>query len=180
MKTIVLYESKYGSTEQYAKDIAKAVNAECMPLKKFRFKNIEDYDTIVFGGWVRGGVIRGIDQFLSHYDEMENKNVIVFAVGMAMSNPDTRALLISSNLLDMYHIRFYQMQGKFDYSKLNPIEKMMIKASITRMENDPNLGDFEKANLSRIMDTPITGYDEASVQKVIRVLNKISLETPQA
>ena len=80
----------------------------------------------------------------------------------------------------MYHIRFYQMQGKFDYSKLNPIEKMMIKASITRMENDPNLGDFEKANLRRIMDTPITGYDEASVQKVIRVLNKISLETPQA
>ena len=180
MKTIVLYESKSGSTQRYAEDIAKAIHAEAMPLKKFKFKQVDEFDTIVFGGWVRGGVIRGVDEFLANWEKMKEKNVIIFAVGMSVPNPDTRAQLISSNLLDMYHLRFYMVQGKFDFNKLNPIEKMLIKTSISRMKNDPNFDDAQKAALDMVLTTPVTIYDNANVDKIVRVLNKISVEVPQA
>ena len=52
MRTLIVYESQSGSTKKYAEDIAKAVSADLLPLKKFKAKIIPDYDCIVFGGWV--------------------------------------------------------------------------------------------------------------------------------
>ena len=180
MRTIVLYETKHGSTETYAKDIAKAVGADVMPLKNFKFKDIKNYDTIVFGGWVRGNIIRGVDAFLTNWEKMKEKNVIIFSVGLSLPNKEMRDALISSNLLDLYHLRFYQLQGNFDFQKLGPLEKMLIKTSIGRMENDENFDDAHKSQFSMLLNTPLNIYDHEGVEKVIRVLNKISAETPQA
>ena len=82
MRTLVLYKSNTGCTKEYAEKIAKAFQTEAVPLKKGKFKkiNFEDYDTIVFGGWILGSQIQGIDDFLGRWDEMSEKNVIVFAV----------------------------------------------------------------------------------------------------
>ena len=74
MKTLVLYQSKTGNTEKYANDIAKRVNADIFPLKRFKAKKLSEYDTIVFGGWVKGGKIQGIDEFLSLNHIVRNRN----------------------------------------------------------------------------------------------------------
>ncbi|MCR5079559.1 MAG: flavodoxin domain-containing protein [Bacilli bacterium] len=180
MKTIVLYESKRGSTEAYAKDIAKAIDCEVLPLKKFKWKTVKDYDAIVFGGWTRGSVIVGIDNFLSHWEEMKEKNVIVFSSGLSPSSKVVRDAMISSNLLDMYHLRYYQLQGKFDYASLSFLDKTLIKTSVARLQNDPNYDDMHKAAMQRLLTTPIDVYDQEGVNKIIRVLNKISLEVASA
>lgn len=180
MRTIVLYESKRGSTKAYAEDIAHAIGAEAMPLKKFKWKEVGEYDTIVFGGWTRGSVIMGIDSFLSHWNEIEEKNVIVFSVGLSPSAKEIRDAMISSNLLDMYHLRYYLLQGKFDFNELSFLDKMLIKTSVKRMQADPNYDDLHKASMLRLMDTPISVYDTEGVNKIIRILNKISMEVPTA
>ena len=180
MKTIVLYESKRGSTQAYAEDIAKAIGAEAVPLKKFKWKTLEEYDCVVFGGWTKGTVIVGVDSFLSHWHEMEKKNVIIFSVGLSPSNKEVRDAMISANLLDMYHLRYYLLQGKFDYQTLSFVEKMLIKTSVNRLQNDPNYDELHKASMMRLLDTPINVYDTEGVNKVIRIINKISTEIPQA
>ena len=180
MKTIVLYESKRGSTKAYAEDIAKAIGAEAVPLKKFKWKTIDEYDCIVFGGWTRGTVIVGVDSFLTHWNEMEKKNVIIFSVGLSPSNKEVRDAMISANLLDMYHLRYYLLQGKFDFQTLSFVEKMLIKTSVNKLQNDPNYDDLHKASMMRLLDTPINVYDTEGVNKVIRIINKISTEIPQA
>ena len=180
MKTIVLYESKRGSTQAYAEDIAKAVGAEAMPLKKFKWKDVADYDCIIFGGWTRGMVIVGLDSFLTHWNEISEKNVIVFSVGLSPSAKEIRDAMISSNLLDMYHLRYYLLQGKFNYQSLSPIDKMLIKTSVTRMQRDPNYDDLHKASMLRLLDTPIDVYDTEGVNKIVRIVNKISAEIPTA
>ena len=96
MKTLVLYQSKTGNTEKYANDIAKRVNADIFPLKRFKAKKLSEYDTIVFGGWVKGGKIQGIDEFLSNWELMKEKDVIVFSVGMSFADKDTRAQMFST------------------------------------------------------------------------------------
>ena len=50
MRTLILYTSKTGSTKKYAEDIAHAVNGDVFPLKKYKWKDVGDYDSIVFGG----------------------------------------------------------------------------------------------------------------------------------
>src|SRR5574344_66080 len=129
MKTLILYTSKTGNTKAYAEDIAKQVAADVAPLKGFRMKKMLDYDTIVFGGWVQGGTIKGLDKFLSDYKSIEKKNVLIFSVGMSIPTSDGRSLMIEQNLLDMYHVRYYQFQRSFDMQKLHFPESFMISNS---------------------------------------------------
>ncbi len=174
MKTLILYQSKCGSTKAYAEDIAKATGADVYPLKGFRLKKMKDYDTIVFGGWVQGGSIQGLDKFLSEYESIKDKNVLIFSTGMAFPTSDGRSLLIEQNLLDMYHIRFYMLQGSFDIKKLRPLERILIQRSLTNLVNDPaNLN--QKESLEKLSSEPLVVYDHQGIDKIVRVINTLSL-----
>lgn len=171
MKTLVLYTSKYGSTEAYAKEIAERVNADIFPLKKFKWKTIDQYDIVLFGGWVKAGTIEGINDFLSadHWKRMENKSVLVFASGMSIPDKNSRTLLIESNLLDEYHIRFYQLRGSFDFSKLNFLDRMLIGQSINGMYSNPETADKAR-DLEWVKENPILAHDTEKIDKICSVI----------
>ena len=175
MRTLVIYESLTGSAQKYAEDIARTVSGEVIPLKKFKKKMIPQYDVIVFGGWVRGGRIQGLDKFLSSWDDMEGKDVIIFSSGMSIPTKQGRLDLISANLLDLYHVRYYELRGNFDYDKLNFINRMMMDRSLAMIENDPEASVDQKALLS-VRDNPIVYYDQERVNRIVEVINGISLE----
>ncbi len=175
-KTLILYVSNTGNTKKYCEDIASAVSADVMPLKKFKWKKIDDYDIVVFGGWIMGGNIKGLNDFLSHWDyELDGKDVIVIGVGMGYPTSETRKALINQNILDLYHLRFYQFQGSFDYEKLNGMNKMMMKASIAKLASDPTISSGE-ASILDIMERPIEVYDQEKVNKVVSVINMLAVE----
>jgi len=176
MKTLILYTSKCGSTKKYCEDIAKQVSADVFILKGFKTKKMLPYDTIVYGGWIRGNTIQGLDKFLQSYPEIKTKNVIVFAVGMGIPTPESRSLLIEQNLLDLYHIRFYQFRGSFDIAKLDVINKFMINNSLKMILNDPASSPDQKS-LTSIKDHPIDYYDQDKVNKVVSVLNQLSFDS---
>ncbi len=174
MRTLVLYKSNTGNTEAYAEKIANALHAEAVPFKKGKFNkmNLDDYDTIVFGGWIMGSQIQGIDDFLGRWDDMSSKNVIVFAVGMSFASKESRDNLISANLLDMYHLRFYQLRGGFDYSKLGPIQKLMFNIGISQTKKETD-GKTDLEFLQRIKETPFEFSDDAGLSRIIYVLRTI-------
>ncbi len=179
MRTLVIYESLTGSTQKYAEDIARAVSGEVIPLRRFKPKMIPQYDVIVFGGWVRGGRIQGLDKFLTHWDQMEGKDVIIFSSGMSIPTKQGRLDLISANLLDLYHVRYYELRGNFDYDKLNFINRMMMDRSLQMIENDPEASVDQKYLLT-VRDNPISYYDQERVDRIIEVINGISLERMKA
>ena len=174
MKTLVLYESKTGSTQKYAEDIANRVGADVYPLKKFKLKNLANYDTVVFGGWIRGGEVKGLNSFLQGWDYVSDKNVLIFGVGMSIASKEGREQLINQNLLDMYHVRFYQVRGSFHFEKLGFLEKMMIKASVRQLQG----GDIapEQAALATIIDQPIEWYDTEKINRIVSVIETLGIE----
>lgn len=174
MRTIILYESQTGSTKKYAEDIARAVSADVFPLKKFKLKKLKDYDTIVFGGWVMGGAIQGLNKFLTVYDDIKDKNVILFSSGMSVSTPEGRQDIIDANLLDMYHVRYYELRGDFDFQRLNFLYKMMMNRTFQAIENNPDAPVNQKALLT-VKTTPLYFYDQEKVDKIIRVINSLSV-----
>ncbi|NGM16534.1 hypothetical protein GMI70_00660 [Eggerthellaceae bacterium zg-893] len=62
MKTIVVYSSNTGFTERYALGLSKRLGCPCVPLKKFDKAGLHAYDRVVFGGWVMGGTITGLEK----------------------------------------------------------------------------------------------------------------------
>ncbi len=173
MRTLIIYYSKTGNAEKYAKDIGAAVNADVIPFKKYKAKMTKDYDTIIFGARVIGTRIQKIDEFLSTYDQIEDKNVIIFSVGMSIVTKESRLNLISANLLDTYHIRFYQLRGSFDYQKLSMMEKLLLSNSLRMIANDPN-ATADQRMLETLKERPIEYYDQAGIERIITVLNKLS------
>lgn len=173
MRTLILYTSKTGSTKKYAEDIAQAVNGDVFPLKKYKWKDVGDYDSIVFGGWVMGGKIQGIDDFLSHYDEISDKSILVFSSGMGFVTSESRDRLISGNVLDIYHIRYYQLRGSFDYSKLHFPYNFMINTSLRALRKDPDSAQ-DLSMVENLKETPLEFYDQQGIDRIISVLHRLS------
>ena len=173
MKTLVLYQTSTGSTKKYAEEIAQSVKADILPAKKFKKKLIPQYDTIVFGGWVMGGKIKGIDEFLSLWDLMSDKNVIVFSVGMSLPTKQARTDMISGNLLDMYHLRFYMLRGSFEYNKLKFPYKLLFANSLRMIARDENASADQKALLT-VKETPIIVHDDEGINKIVSIINRLS------
>ena len=173
MRTLILYTSKTGNTKKYAEDIAQAVNGDVLPLKKYKWKDVGDYDSVVFGGWVMGGKIQGIDDFLSHYDEISDKNILVFSSGMGFVTSESRDRLISGNVLDIYHIRYYQLRGSFDYSKLHFPYNFMINTSLRALRKDPDSAQ-DLSMVENLKETPLEFYDQQGIDRIISVLHRLS------
>ncbi len=175
MDTLILYRSKMGSTKKYAEDIASRVGADVMPLKRRFPKNkIKDYDIIVFGGWIMGGNIQGLNDFLSYYDLMKDKEVIVFACGLALPTQSGRNDLIEKNVLDLYHVRFYQFRGNFNLKKLHFPYSWLIKHSLDALLKEERPGtDVNYVN--ELLSRSVEVYDQNKVDKVCSVIETLRL-----
>lgn len=63
MSTIVIYDSKYGHTEQFAKWISEELSVPMMPLSEAEAADLASYQTIVFGAPIYAGMIKGKNFF---------------------------------------------------------------------------------------------------------------------
>lgn len=87
MKTIIIYESKHGSTEKRVQNLAKLITGEVTlcNLKKEKTVKIDSYDQVIIGGPMYiGSLPKGINKFC-HKEEaaLLTKSLGLFACGMA-------------------------------------------------------------------------------------------------
>ena len=79
-RTVVIYKSKNGSTEKYANWIGEELECPVFKAEDFSKKDFEDYDNIIFGGWVHAGGVMGFDLIKKNMRRLEGKKIVVFAV----------------------------------------------------------------------------------------------------
>ena len=48
--TVVVFQSKYGTTEKYARWIAEALRCDLLERKNTKAEDLKAYDTIIYGG----------------------------------------------------------------------------------------------------------------------------------
>ena len=137
MKIIVVYKSKYGTAEQYAKWIAEELNCDIKEMGEIRARDLDAYDGIIFGGGVHAGGIEGFDTFrkwlkpvlsdayFASFDDGVNfrqdwykpsKKIIIFAVGINVQNFDARAELRNVNFDKKWlrPVTCYFLDGKYE------------------------------------------------------------------
>lgn len=132
MKTVVIYESKYGTTKKYAEWIADALSCDLFERKSITPAKLLSYDTIIYGGGLYAGGVSGIGLLKKNFSKISNKNLILFTCGLAdPADPDnvrhimeglTRVL--TKEMLEK--IKIFHLRGGIDYSKLNFIHKSMM------------------------------------------------------
>lgn len=114
MKIIVIYQTKYGSTKEYASWIASELSADLCHLNDIHLKKINLYDVVVFGSYVRAKKIVDIDFLSKNWNLLETKKIVLFTVSGA---PAGSGILISAfekglPLEIRSNIKYFQLQGR--------------------------------------------------------------------
>lgn len=126
-KTAVIYYSKYGTTENYARLIAKELGADLFEAKKTKFRDIKGYDTVVFGGGIYSGGIRGIELITKNwYKGLCEKKVVCFAVGITIDKEENREQCMDINFRKRFVIDAEEDHGRDDLSASELIKEKRL------------------------------------------------------
>ena len=87
-KVLVLVQSKYGASRQYARWLAERIASDLAETKNFDPKNFDRYARIVLVGGVYAGTVAGVDFLKKHRARLNGKMIAVFAVGASPADAD--------------------------------------------------------------------------------------------
>lgn len=177
-RTIVLYTSKYGAAETYARWIAEALGCRAVPLDKFSKKELQGYDTVIYGGGVQAGGIRGLEQFtkwikgdlklrqmakrgtISEAEAAEigafDRQYYIFAVGISLDSEENRLQLRDINFDKdwLRELPCFFLPGAFDPAKLTGVDKAIIKVATKMFLDKPEAqAAAEDAQVLRYFET---------------------------
>lgn len=128
MRTLVIYKSKTGYTKKYADWIAEELSADIRDVSECTADIIRSYDTIIFGGGLYAVGINGVKIIKQNLHQLEGKKIIVFATGVSPSREEALIEVRDQNFTfeEQKQIKFFYLRGGFEYSRLNPIDKILM------------------------------------------------------
>ena len=155
-RTVVVYTSKYGATEQYARWIGEELDCPVFSLDKFSKGQLDNYDNIIYGGGVQAGGIKGFDKFKKWIKPLIGqlgKKIVVFAVGLNVDNTDGRMQLrdINFDKGEFRQLTCYFMGGAYKPDQIKGIDKALM-SMVHKMLTDKglNMNEDERTLLDRI------------------------------
>ena len=194
-RTIVLYTSKYGAAETYARWIAEALGCRAVSLDKFSKKELQDYDTVIYGGGVQAGGVRGLEQFTKWIKgdlklrQMAKRGTIseaeaagsgafdrqyyIFAVGISLDSEANRLQLRDINFDKdwLRELPCFFLPGAFAPAKLAGVDKAIIKVATKMFLDKPEAQSAaEDAQVLRYFETGCDLIDRTRTTALIEAV----------
>ena len=120
MSKIIIYNSKTGFTEKYAKWLGEDLGIPTISFKEVKNQDLRHYDTVIYGASILAGMIRGLGEI----KKMNLKNLVVFAVGFTVESKEYENTLIKNNNVDS---KLFYLRGGVDFDKLSFFSKFIFK-----------------------------------------------------
>ena len=139
MKTIIVYESKTGFTERYARWPAEELGCACLLLKNASKEKLAGYDRVIFGGWIMANMISGLPKLR----EMGVVPAVVFAVGASPAFEEVLTQIREQNQLEETPLFYFE--GGVDFNKLGFVQRMMLKTMKKMTEKKKDMTRQEAA-----------------------------------
>ena len=128
MKTIVVYSSKTGFTEKYARWLQQDLNCDCVDFSHRAEVSLADYQAIAFGAGVYVGRIRKLAWLKRQLPAIRGKRVAVFFT--AARPPDhTDIRRVERENFQPEELRFirpFYLQGGLNYAAMSPTDKLLM------------------------------------------------------
>ena len=120
-KTLIVYRSKTGFTERYARWISEALSCDLAAYGDRKQQSFDSYDTILFGGWIHAGKIQGVKWFLSQAPKLEGKKLAIFpGVSKAWEQNLTEE--------ERAKIKTFYFQSGLSYERMGLPDRIMMSA----------------------------------------------------
>lgn len=173
MKTIVIYNSQTGFTKRYAEWIAEKSGADCYELSEAKKKNLDNYDTIIYGGWACAGGISKLSWFKGNMNNWEDKKLIAFCVGGSpLENPEIEhALKQNFNEDELKRVSVFYCPGGFNYEKMSTTSKLMMKMFIKALKAKKNKTEEDEIMI-KMISSSYDISDKKYIEPILKCLNE--------
>jgi menaquinone-dependent protoporphyrinogen IX oxidase len=149
VKTLIIYKSKYGATQQYANWLHEEISdSTIISVDDIANVNLKAYECVILGSSIYFGQLKILDLLISLWNRLDGKHVFVFGVGAV--DPKIESSLATENSIPSYikkNIRYVKLPGIVDEKQISFIERF-----ITKVIREPRAGEFGKENLKPILD----------------------------
>ena len=181
-KTIIIYDSKYGHTKQYAQWLAEELIADLCEAKKLDVNLLNDYATIIFGSSLYAGKSKAALLVLKHFKLIRYKKVVLFTCGVADITKESNIISINMALDRVItpeirsRIQIFHVRGGIDSERLTFLHKTMLKMAFSHLSKKPEheLTD-EHRDLLATYGQKIDFSDKKMLEPMIEYCREISL-----
>jgi menaquinone-dependent protoporphyrinogen IX oxidase len=140
IKVLIAYQSKYGSTKQYAEWIHQEIKGDLINIENGDKPDLARYDIIIIGGSVRIGNIVIAPFIKDHWSVMKGKKVILFTTsGTPPQHPKIQSIYEKSLPEEIRNeIKYFPLHGRISMENLTLFDKKLIAIG-KMMEQDETL-----------------------------------------
>ena len=179
MKYLVLYQSKYGNTKQYADWITEELNATEMNFKEVSAEDYKNTDVIIFGGGLYAGRMSGLKRFVKQYHLLKEKKVVFFTCGLLDPSDSKMVKHIEKGLNQMMpsdmqkNVKQFHFRAGINYSKLCFLHRammMFLRKSILKKDNAERTKE-EKFLLETYGET-LSFHDRKAISSLIKYVQR--------
>ena len=127
-KAVVVYQSKYGSTEKYAAWIAEDTGADLRKAKETNLAKLLEYDTVIYCGGLYAGGILGFSRMKKYFGKMTGRHLLVVAVGATSEGEKARMEMEDKNLTPEMKgsVPFFLLRGGLNYPRMSPLDRFLM------------------------------------------------------
>ncbi len=142
-KIAVIYKSKYGFTESYARWIAEDLSTDLLQSDSVKHSDLQKYDVLIFGGGLYAGGLSGISLLTKNFDSLKDKKLYIFTVGAADVTDPENIKSIRSSLSHKLtpsmqeSVQIYHLRGGLSYSKMSFVHRTMISMLVKMVRKKP-------------------------------------------
>ncbi len=140
IRILIVYQSKYGSTKQYAEWIRKESNGDLVNIENGDKPDPAGYDIIIIGGSVRIGKIVIAPFIEDHWSVLKGKSVILFTTsGTPPRHPRIQSIYEKSLPEEIRkEIKYFPLHGRISGENLTLWDKFLMAIG-KLMEQDETL-----------------------------------------
>ncbi len=172
-KIIVMYQSKYGSTQKYAAWLAESLSCEMVEITKVSVDNLKHYDVIVLGGGIYASGVAGISFLKKNYKALKEKKIVTFAVGASPYDEEAMQAIKERNYKNISaEVPCFYCRGAWHEESMSLKDKMlctMLKKVVSR--KDPKDYQPWEAALMEAIGSQHDWTDKAYLKPILKYIN---------
>jgi menaquinone-dependent protoporphyrinogen IX oxidase len=157
MKGVIIYESKYGATEQYAKWISDELGFPVIPAGKIEKDTLNLYDMVVLGSPVYIGKLKIAGWLKKNFPYIKKKKLFLYQVAGAPPSEIKKREEFNSKSLPQDIIekcKVYYLAGRLVVRQLSWLDRFILKmgAWMTKdpVEKKGMLTDYDMVNKENV------------------------------
>lgn len=177
-RVLILYQSTYGSTKQYADWIHREIPSAVADIEACPAPDFAPYDVIVFGSPVRAGRIVLAPVIVSSWSAIRDKSLVLYTVsGTPPDHPALRALYNASLPTDIRKgVRHFPLHGRMVHRTLSARDRALVSVG-RAIQRDDTLKKFMQEDFDGVRRETLAPLLE-HLRSVLRLSRIESGHTP--